>query len=65
MANAGKYMCNVLEGRSNGPEKDRAWGWKREGDWKEAQRKEIGSKPRVRVECEFRDFEGRDRPAKL
>ncbi|KAI7352680.1 FAD/NAD(P)-binding domain-containing protein [Hortaea werneckii] len=25
---AGKYMANVLLGRSNGTEKDKAWGWK-------------------------------------
>lgn len=25
---AGMYMVNVLKGESNGPEKDKAWGWK-------------------------------------
>lgn len=28
MPNIGKYMIKVLNGESNGPEKDRAWGWK-------------------------------------
>lgn len=28
MPNIGKYMLNVLNGQGNGPEKDRAWGWK-------------------------------------
>lgn len=28
LPNIGKYMLNVLNGRGNGLEKDRAWGWK-------------------------------------
>ncbi|KAJ0119072.1 fructosyl hypothetical protein oxidase [Diaporthe amygdali] len=28
LPNIGKYMLNVLSGHSNGPEKDKAWGWK-------------------------------------
>jgi sarcosine oxidase / L-pipecolate oxidase len=28
LPNAGRYMLNILDGRSNGEEKDRAWGWK-------------------------------------
>lgn len=28
LPNAGKYMLNVLEGKSNGAEKDRAFAWK-------------------------------------
>ncbi|KAI3399563.1 hypothetical protein diail_6202, partial [Diaporthe ilicicola] len=28
LPNIGKYMLNVLSGESNGPEKDKAWGWK-------------------------------------
>ena len=31
MANAGKYIFNVLTEKSNGEEKDKAWGWKKEG----------------------------------
>lgn len=27
---AGKYMLNVLDGESNGPERDKAWSWKRD-----------------------------------
>lgn len=28
LPNFGKYMLNVLQGISNGEEKDRAWSWK-------------------------------------
>ena len=31
LANAGKYIVNVLDGKSNGEEKDAAWGWKENG----------------------------------
>lgn len=27
----GKYVVNVLNGNSDGPEKDAAWGWKKSG----------------------------------
>ncbi|CZT14152.1 related to FAD-dependent oxidoreductase [Ramularia collo-cygni] len=35
LPNAGKYMLNVLAGEGNGPEKDKAWGWKVEGEFKD------------------------------
>ena len=31
LPNAGKYIVNVLDGKSNGEEKDVAWGWKAKG----------------------------------
>ncbi|KAH9815323.1 fructosyl amino acid oxidase [Teratosphaeria destructans] len=46
LPNAGKYMLNVLDGRGNGVEKDRAWGWKdgetlRTGDKRSHSRREF------------------------
>jgi sarcosine oxidase/L-pipecolate oxidase len=32
LPNAGKYMVNVLDGKSNGEEKDRAFAWKSMAD---------------------------------
>ncbi|KAM0715706.1 hypothetical protein Q7P37_009206 [Cladosporium fusiforme] len=34
LPNAGKYMLNILDDKSNGPEKDRAFGWKKPADLK-------------------------------
>jgi sarcosine oxidase / L-pipecolate oxidase len=31
LANAGKYIVNTLNGKSNGEEKDAAWAWKERG----------------------------------
>ena len=31
LANAGKYIIKVLNGKSNGEEKDAAWAWKEKG----------------------------------
>lgn len=31
LPNSGKYICNVLFDRSNGEEKDKSWGWKKDG----------------------------------
>ena len=31
LPNVGKYIINVLNGKSNGEEKDTAWDWKKEG----------------------------------
>lgn len=33
LPNAGKYMLNVLNGKSNGTEKDNAWAWKSGAVW--------------------------------
>jgi sarcosine oxidase / L-pipecolate oxidase len=38
LPNIGKYMLNVLSGQSNGPEKDKAWGWKSNAELEEAKR---------------------------
>lgn len=48
MPNIGKYMLNVLNGISNGPEKDKAWGWKTGAELKAAE---------VAGRAELRDFE--------
>ena len=36
LPNFGKYMLNVLNEKSNGEEKDRAWAWKSGTEWEEA-----------------------------
>jgi sarcosine oxidase/L-pipecolate oxidase len=38
LPNSGKYMVNVIRNKSNGEEKDRAFGWKTEGDLAEVQK---------------------------
>ncbi|KAK7179014.1 hypothetical protein DPSP01_013156 [Paraphaeosphaeria sporulosa] len=57
MPNAGKYLLNVLNGESNGEEKDRAWKWKSEEELKERGAKEFGESPRNGNRPELRDFE--------
>ncbi|KAF3050099.1 hypothetical protein E8E11_002515 [Didymella keratinophila] len=57
MPNAGKYILNVLNGKSNGEEKDRAWKWKSEEELKERGAKEFGSSPRNGDRRELREFE--------
>lgn len=57
MPNAGKYMLNVLNGVSNGEEKDRAWKWKSEDELKERGAKEFGENAREGERPELRDFE--------
>lgn len=54
---AGGYMCKVLNGRSNGKEKERAWGWKSEEQSKEKKGKEFGDSPRKGMRQELKDFE--------
>lgn len=44
-------MLNILDGKSNGPEKDRAFGWKKSADLKGAQ--SVASTVR-----EWRDLQG-------
>ncbi|KZM28804.1 oxidoreductase [Ascochyta rabiei] len=57
LPNSGKYMLNVLNGQSNGEEKDRAWKWKSEDELKRRAAKEFGDSPRKAERREFRDFE--------
>ncbi|KAF1931348.1 fructosyl amino acid oxidase [Didymella exigua CBS 183.55] len=57
MPNAGKYLLNVLNGESNGDEKDRAWKWKSEKELKQRGAKEFGNSPRNVNRRELRDFE--------
>jgi hypothetical protein len=38
LPNAGEFMLNVLDGISNGEEKDQAWGWKESPEWKTSTR---------------------------
>lgn len=42
LPNAGKYMLNVLEGKSNGAEKDRAFAWKPRTELEGEQRRSAG-----------------------
>ena len=57
MPNAGKYLLNVIKGRSNGEEKDRAWKWKSEAELNERGSKEFGNSPRNEDRRELKDFE--------
>ncbi|KAH6632936.1 fructosyl amino acid oxidasesarcosine oxidase [Boeremia exigua] len=57
MPNAGSYLLNVIEGKSNGEEKDRAWKWKSEDELKERCAKEFGNSPRNEHRRELSDFE--------
>ncbi|KAJ4985172.1 L-pipecolate oxidase 2 [Stagonosporopsis vannaccii] len=61
MPNAGKYLLNVIDGRSNGEEKDRAWKWKNEDELKKRGAKEFGNSPRSGSRRELNDFVN-DRP---
>jgi sarcosine oxidase/L-pipecolate oxidase len=51
----GTYIVNVLNGKSNGEEKDKAWRWKRE--WSSR-----GAHEKVMPKGELRDFEDGGRP---
>lgn len=57
MPNIGKYMLNVLNGQGNGPEKDRAWGWKTAAQLAAADKKHAAR--------ELKDFETGSKPSKL
>jgi sarcosine oxidase/L-pipecolate oxidase len=50
-------MANVMSGRGNGAERDKAWAWKSEAELARRESKEFGSSPRKRVRVEFSDFE--------
>lgn len=51
----GKYIVNVLNDESNGPDKDRAWGWK--NDVNEALRGFGALGLKMAQKRELRDFE--------
>jgi sarcosine oxidase/L-pipecolate oxidase len=51
----GTYIVNVLNGKSNGEEKDKAWKWKRE--WADR-----GAHEKVMPKGELSDFEDASRP---
>lgn len=57
LPNSGKYLLNVLNGESNGEEKDRAWKWKSEEELKERGAKEFGDSARNSDRRELKDFE--------
>lgn len=57
MPTAGKYILNVLNGKSNGTEKDEAWKWKSEEELKRKSAHEFGNSPRNGDRRELRDFE--------
>ena len=54
MPTIGTYIVNVLNGKSNGEEKDKAWKWKRE--WTSR-----GAHEKVMPKGELRDFESAER----
>lgn len=63
---AGKYMCNVLKGQSNGEEKDRAWKWRSGEELKQKGTKEFGDGPRKEgMRRDLREYEDTDRSSKL
>lgn len=55
LPNAGRYMLNVLEGKSNGAEKDKAWCWKAGAEWRATQEK-------LSLKRELRDLEADTSP---
>ncbi|KAK0373269.1 fructosyl amino acid oxidase [Colletotrichum limetticola] len=62
---AGKYMCQILQGKNNGGEKDAAWGWKDEATLMNAKKKELGPKSSTLSLPEFRSFEEGNRSSRL
>lgn len=50
-------MLNVLNGQSNGPEKDKAWSWKSSAELEAARRGDKGVEQR-----EFEDFVDKSPP---
>lgn len=50
LPNIGKYVVNVLDGKSNGKEKDEAWRWKKTWEGR-------GAHEKVLPRCELKDFE--------
>lgn len=54
LPNSGKYMLNVLNDKSNGEEKDRAFGWKSHADLDGARQKSVACE-------EWRDLQGDQR----
>ncbi|KAK4499230.1 hypothetical protein PRZ48_009743 [Zasmidium cellare] len=53
---AGKYFINILNGESNGDEKDKAWGWKTDADWNDVREFGLLSGKAV-AKVELRDLE--------
>lgn len=58
-------MCNVLDGKSNGAEKDAAWRWKSEMELKRRQGKEFGDSPRNADRRDLSFYEDDGRKSKL
>lgn len=58
-------MWNILNGRSNGQERDRAWKWKTEEELKKRQGKEFGASPKNVERREMSSFEEAGRGSKL
>lgn len=50
-------MLNVLNGKSNGAERDEAWGWKSGAEWTDAQEKTV-------LKRELKDLEGGTSPSR-
>ncbi|OLN86635.1 L-pipecolate oxidase 2 [Colletotrichum chlorophyti] len=64
---AGNYVCNILKGRTNGAEKDVAWGWKSEEFLRDPNNRltELGYESGATTRPELSSYEGPDRNAKL
>lgn len=62
---AGKYMCNILNGKSNGAQKNMAWGWKDNEVLRNSQPKELGHVPWSAQRPELQSFEGGSWSSKL
>jgi len=50
-------MCKVLQGKSNGEEKDTAWKWKSAAELQRHQGKEFGKSPRNSQRRELSEYE--------
>lgn len=54
---AGKYIINIMNGESNGEDKDRAWAWKTNADWNDVREFGLLSGKAV-AKRELKDLEG-------
>lgn len=58
---AGKYLLNVLNGRSNGEEMDQAWKWKDETELRQKSAKEFGQSPQSLNRLDLQDMKRKTR----
>ncbi|KAJ0160598.1 L-pipecolate oxidase [Colletotrichum tanaceti] len=62
----GKYVCNILKGKSNGTEKDAAWGWKSKETLRDGgRRQELGDNDSNRNRLNFEAYDSINFSSKL